>query len=1210
MRNGPYRLLSLLVLFTFAGRAETFKNPQVILTSSTPSTVTQGDVNGDGKPDLIYADVSGFTATIHVLLNQGNNAFLAGQNIVGLTPKPFVAVTVADVNNDGKADLVLAFSDTQSPALAVALGNGDGTFQPLLVSPLPSYPTSSSNYAVIHALVVADVNGDGKQDVIFSDGGNAVAWVCLGDNTGHFIQQTQLNDQNPAYAIYLGDFNRDGKIDILLNEHLAARAAVYLNTGNTGFALSGYVNGPQGIAGMAVKDMDGDGYPDIVINGQDNVLRILHGNPDATFTATLSMPVPVAASVMSPDVIDVDDFNHDGILDLALETADGVHILIGQGNFLFTPLQPAPVASYPGLAAIGDLNQDTHTDFAFPVPGGIAILYGQQDGSLHSADSYDFRYNVRGAALADFNGDGRKDAIVSVFALHPRVMTGNADGSFTLLPDSNTPSPTAHDQGSITTGDFNGDGHADFISSIGSSDLNEAQGVVYALGQGNGTFGALNFVSGYNQITDLGSAVGDLNHDGRTDISASAYGGAQQAFFLGQPDGSFRQTTLLTNPLSSVAPWVYGDFNKDGSIDAAIVDGGAVQIETGKGDGTFAPGFLYNAGTSSALGSPLSSIAIDIDGDGNLDILSPIQFTVQVFYGHGDGTFAPPVYLPLAQPPNSLVQPAAFYDGINAADFNGDGILDLVLTNGDLVTILHGMGNRQFTASENYLAGAGTAAPLVADFNGDGRPDILVANLDLDSASTVTVLLNIPDAGDVSTKLTVSPEPSTFPQPFSINLSLTAAVASSGTPTGPVSFTLDGVSLGSVTLSNGNASFLVNTQVPVGRHTISALYSGDSIFHAATFTVQHTVVPVAVATQTILTATPNPSSYGLPVTLTAVVISAAAVQGGSITFMDGATVLGTSPLHQSGPVTFSPPTLQFGSHALTATYSGATGLQSSTSNTVQLLVQPDATQTTLISTSNPALVGTNVTFTATVTNTIAPALAPPAGNVTFYDGTTVLGVAAMNGDGVAAYSTNALPVGTHIITASYAGTSNTLPSVSPAIQQAIVAIQGDFTLDVTPGSATIYTGVAARSQVIVSAVNGFNQTVSLTCSGLPAAATCLFKPASVPGGNGQVEFTIQTSPPHPITTADSAPPLPWKPMAATSTVLSLALLLLPRRLRSLKLPLLMLMGLLLTTAMSACGGPGPAGGGTPAGTYTISINGAALPLTHSTTVHLTVKSFF
>ena len=520
------------------------------------------------------------------------------------------------------------------------------------------------------------------------------------------------------------------------------------------------------------------------------------------------------------------------------------------------------------------------------------------------------------------------------------------------------------------------------------------------------------------------------------------------------------------------------------------------------------------------------------------------------------------------------------------------------------------MGNRQFAASENYLAGAGTAVPLVADFNGDGRPDILIGNLDLDSASTVTVLLNIPDAGDVSRKLTVSPEPSTFPQPFSINLSLTAAVASSGTPTGSVSFTLDGVSLGSVTLGNGSASFLVNTQVPVGTHTISALYGGDSIFHAATFTVQHTIVPVAVASQTLLTATPNPSSYGLPVTLTAVVTSAGAVQGGSITFMDGATVLGTSALQQSGSVTLSPSTLQVGSHALTATYSGATGLQSSASNTVQLLVQQDATQTTLTSATNPALVGTNVTFTASVTNTIAPSLAPPAGNVTFYDGTIILGVAAMNGDGIAAYTTHALPVGRHTITASYAGTSNTLPSVSPAVQQAIVAILGDFTLNATPGSAAIYTGVAARFQVIVSAVNGFDQTVSLTCSGLPAAATCLFKPASVPGGNGQVQFTIQTSPPHPITTADSATRLPWKPMAATSTVLSLALLILPRRMRSLKLLLMMAMGLLLTAAMGACGGPGPAGGGTPAGTYSISINGTASPLTHSTTVQLAVKSFF
>jgi hypothetical protein len=1216
VRNVLFWVLLVLILFPVSGPAESFKNPQLIATSSTPNTVIEGDINGDGRPDLVYSDINNSVSTVHVLLNQGNGAFPPGQNIVGPTTG-FVTSAIADVNSDGRPDLVLIFSGIPAE-IAVALGNGDGTFQPLVLSALPSYSSNAYNPSSpdIKTLAVADLNGDGIQDVIFSDVGNDLIWICVGDNTGHFTQKTELNDQNPSSMIFLGDFNRDGKTDVIGYEHLAGRAAVYLGTGNATFAPPVYYGGPDNIGSMLVKDMDGDGQPDMVITGFDNVLRVLHGNSDGTFTATLSLPVPVAANGMYPTLLDIQDFNHDGTLDMALESLDGVHILIGQGGFNFSPFQPAPVSSFPGPAAIGDLNQDTNIDFVFPVSGGLAILYGKPDGSLRSADAYDLRYIVSSATLADFNGDGKTDVAAGVDAINPRILTGNGDGTFTLLPDTNSISGETNNRGQVSSGDFNGDGHADLISTNGYPFPGTVQGVVYELGKGDGTFGPPTSLPGYDSSEDTGSAIGDLNNDGLTDIAATGYI-AEQNFLLGQANGTFLQKSTVLNDLAAGAFWVYGDFNKDGNLDTAIIDDGDLQVENGNGDGTFQPGFAYKTarGPGAAVYAPADAVVVDLDGDGNLDIAAPIGFQILVFYGHGDGTFDPPVYISLTQPLPSTLEPTPGYGAINAADFNRDGIMDLVLSNGELLTVLHGMGNRTFGPSINYLAGDGPAKPLIADFNHDGYPDILLANNDVNNASTITVLLNIPDAGDFSGALTVDPEPSVFPQPFTIHLDLSAAVAGSGTPSGTASFSIDGTSIGNATLNNGSAAFTVNSAVPVGTHTISVLYSGDSVFHAATFTGQHTVILAAILTQTILTAAPNPSSFGLPVVLTATVTSGNAVQGGTITFKDGSAVLGSGAISQGGVATFTTTSLQVGTHALTAAYSGATGFQSSVSNTVQLLIQGDATGTTLTATPNPAGVGTNVTFTASVSNTTAPMAAAPTGTVTFLDGTVALGQAALNGSGVATYSTSSLAVGTHLITAAYPGTTNTLPGVSAAVQEVILPFVGDFTLQVSPGSASLYTGAAANLQVTVSAINGFDQNVALACTGLTAATTCLFKPASIAGGNGAATLTLQTSPPHQIAATDGSPLLPWQPAAAAvGGFVSLAFLVLPRRMRLSRSFLMMLLGLFLAIAMGACGGPGPVTGGTPPGTYNISVTGTASQqnqtLSHSATVKLTVKSFF
>ncbi len=193
------------------------------------------------------------------------------------------------------------------------------------------------------------------------------------------------------------------------------------------------------------------------------------------------------------------------------------------------------------------------------------------------------------------------------------------------------------------------------------------------------------------------------------------------------------------------------------------------------------------------------------------------------------------------------------------------------------------------------------------------------------------------------------------------------------------------------------------------------------------------------ATTTTLTTSPNPSGPGQAVTLTATVRPvppATGVADGTVTFKDGATVLGTTTLNAAGVATFSISTLAGGAHSLTAAYSGSDNFAASTSAAVIQNVRSAASTTSIVSSQNPIRRRNNVTFTATV-RPVAPAVTTPTGTVTFRDGATVLGTATLNAAGVASFSTTRLEAGTHPITGTYNGDITFGGSVSPVLNQVI-----------------------------------------------------------------------------------------------------------------------------------------------------------------------------
>lgn len=278
------------------------------------------------------------------------------------------------------------------------------------------------------------------------------------------------------------------------------------------------------------------------------------------------------------------------------------------------------------------------------------------------------------------------------------------------------------------------------------------------------------------------------------------------------------------------------------------------------------------------------------------------------------------------------------------------------------------------------------------------------------NTGTGTVFVTKIGAALTTTTLSTSVNPSVFGQQVSFTATLSPSTPSAVTPTGAVTFSDGTTTLGSATISTGTAIFNTNS-VTVGSHSITAAYGGDSNFAPSTSTVLTQVVNQA-GTTTSLFASPNPSSFGQSVTLTAAVAVAAPGSGtptGTVTFLDGPTALGTTALNSAGNATLSTVTLSSGSHSLTAAYGSDTNFAASTSRTVTLTVQ---SSTTHFSVAAPASTTAGTAFSVTLT-----ALNSANQTSTSYTGSVVLTSTDPQGVLPSIYTFTAGDQGIHIFSA-------------------------------------------------------------------------------------------------------------------------------------------------------------------------------------------------
>jgi hypothetical protein len=379
-----------------------------------------------------------------------------------------------------------------------------------------------------------------------------------------------------------------------------------------------------------------------------------------------------------------------------------------------------------------------------------------------------------------------------------------------------------------------------------------------------------------------------------------------------------------------------------------------------------------------------------------------------------------------------------FLDGgaaVGTASISAAGIATLSVTT--LAVGSHSI-SASFGGSANYLASAST--PVA---------ETIV------SATTSTALIS-----------SVSPSIAGMP------VTLTATIAGNGgIATGVVTFMNGGTSLGSGTLNARGVATLATSALAVGTHTLTAVYGGDAKDAGSTSAALTQVVQIATSTTTVVSSA-NPSAFGGSVTFTASVATNGGAATGMVTFSDGTTVLGTAVVN-AGSAAFSTSALAVGAHSITAAYAGDANDGTSQSAVLTEQVQ-QAGPVTVTSSANPSTAGTSVSFTAAIA---APDGAVVTGTVTFKDGATVLGTAAVNGSGMAVFSTAALAVGQHSIVAAYGGDANNRSASSSVLLQTVQTAGTKVTL---VSSANPSLASAAVSLTATVAGTGGSVTGSVT----------------------------------------------------------------------------------------------------------------------------------
>jgi len=624
-----------------------------------PTAVVAADFNGDRRIDLACSN------------DGSNNVALFFQNVLGSFPtSPSLLLSSAntlapsgidagDLDGDGDVDVVASLRGRNQ--LAIWLQSGAGGFSAAPTQLIGGVGHTDGPEAVR----LFDVDRDGRLDIVSANRTGNCVTVFLQTKGGSFPNlptftlASSAGPISPAH-VALGDVNGDGGIDVVAPSATDS-LALFLRDPAAGTFNSEplVVHGAGGIVGpvhVLVDDLDGDGQIDLgSANQGGNDLTLFFQLGGRSFTGQ-SPDLVLGSAVDTPDVhgVAVADLDGDGDLDLATaNTADGT-------VSLFPQLAPAVFASQAGqrlgggsaTTAMGGVNAlaaadwsgDGRVDLVTANRTGktIALFAQRSDGTfpvaadvLLGAGSLSDPFHV---ACADLDGDGDLDLAVADAAANRLLLFHRAaDGTFPNAPDASLGSNTATKAPVfVLATDLNGDGAIDLVCANSTGNnlavfFQQPGGTFHALP--DATLGATGQTNGPVVV-----AAADVDGDGDVDLACANLSGNSVTLFAASAPGVFPSAPTLTlTHASLVGPTSLSleDVDRDGSPD--VVAGGSTSdafvLFFQSNPGVFTT--VEVVGATAFTSSPLSLSVVDLDGDGDSDLVSaePDLDNVPIFFG-------------------------------------------------------------------------------------------------------------------------------------------------------------------------------------------------------------------------------------------------------------------------------------------------------------------------------------------------------------------------------------------------------------------------------------------------------------------------------------------------------------------------------------------------------------------------------------------------
>jgi hypothetical protein len=770
----------------------------------------------------------------------------------------------------------LAVCNPVSTVLQMAVATASGN-----IASAPTYTVGEFGYGFI----IADLNNDGLGDVIVLNSDTpATLSVYLMQANGTLGSPTSVPvSAGGNLSGTFADFNGDGNIDLAVTTDHTSTITILLGKGNGTFQTPIVVNTISSPEFIAAGHLKSASILDIVVSNS-NEIGVHFGNGNGTFGSAQTIFTPGYLAEVA-----VADVNHDGLGDIVAVDSDGdvALVLLNAGGGTFPTITGTVAGTDTSQMFLMDFDWDGNPDIVFGaghpdalMPSAyttsVTVIFGNGNGTFNGIPAYPIdttraQYPV-GIAVAEFTGDEIPDAVAASTSGLVTLLTGVGNGTFT----SQTLPFQANN--SLAAGQFTRDGHIDLVTT-------SETGIAVYLGNGNGTFqtpAAASIAVTSSGIT--GAAVGDFNRDGNLDfvVVDSAGGTSANAYvYLGNGNGTFQSPKTFVVGSSPQQVQV-ADVNGDDIPDLVVTnqgtygsasDVGSVAVLIGNGDGTFAQPVQYPAGTN-----PVFTLVTDLNGDGLPDLattttLDATNFVVglSLRFNQGKGVFSGARGLPSEFGPTQ----------IGAADFNGDGYVDLVVSHccGDTqLGYFMGTGQGNFQPEVSLTSGQSQDHVVVADLNGDGKPDVMFSMY----GPYVAAMLNI-SVATTPINIQTSPEgrqftvdggtPQTAPQV--VNLSQGTHTIAVATPQAGVT----GIQYAFSSWSDGGA---ISHSISVGSSTAT---------YTATFQTQYQLTIAASPTAGGTVTPPSGTFYNAT---TAVPITATPISGYNFNGWSGAVANASS----------------------------------------------------------------------------------------------------------------------------------------------------------------------------------------------------------------------------------------------------------------------------------------------------------------------------